>query len=104
MMEDGSLAYPGIVSSGGKMRFIGVAGGVGTTSAVYRTNAVTLTNGVYYMRFLAQNLNEGRRYFGLGFFDGSSERALLGQGSLFSTWTFNHVVVAGTNTLISTVD
>lgn len=106
--EDGSLTYPGLTSTGGKMHFTGVPS-TGTTTTTYRDlDTVLFSGGTYYFRFLAQNLNEGRRYFGLGLFNGSSERALLGQGSTFGNWTLNHVNgitnASYTNVLVSTVD
>jgi hypothetical protein len=104
--ESGSLTYPGIVSTGEKMRFTGVAA-TGSTTVSYRDLETALDNGTYYIRFLAQNLNEGRRHFGLGLF-GSAERALLGQGSTYGSWTLNHVNgitnASYTNMLVSAVD
>lgn len=103
--EDGSLTYPGLVSSGGKMHCSDTSG-LTTATVTYRTNAVPFTNGVVYARCLAQRLNNERRYFGLSFFNDKTEKMLLGQGSGFSTWTLNHVVITnnlGTNTLVSTV-
>jgi hypothetical protein len=105
LTEDGSLTYPGLVSSGGKMHFTDTSG-LTTATVTYRTNAVSFTNGVVYARCLAQRLNNELRYFGLSFFNGKTERMLLGQGSGFSTWTLNHVVITnalGTNTLVSSV-
>lgn len=105
--ENGSLTWPGIVSGGGKMHFTGVPL-TGTTTVSYRNPAVPMSNGTFYIRFLSQNLNEGRRYFGLGLFNGGTERALLGQGSGYPYWTLNHVDgvtnALYTNILVSAVD
>ncbi len=105
--EDGLLTYPGVVSTGGKMHFIHL-GASGTTTTTYRQLGEALTSGTHYLRFLAQNLDEGRRYFGLGLFNGGTERALLGQASGFGNWTLNHVAgitnASYTNMLVSTVD
>jgi hypothetical protein len=103
-----SLTYPGILSSGGKMHFEGVPL-TGTTSVVsYRSPTNALTTGTHYIRFIGQNLNEGRRYFGLGLFDAGTERALLGQASGSEYWTLNRVDgvtnAMFTNMLVSAVD
>lgn len=104
LIEDGSLTYPGLVVSGAKMHFTGLAG-TGTSTSCFRTNATPLTNGTYYVRLLAQNLNEGRRFFGLALFSGGTERMLVGQGSTYENWTINHVAgVSTNNTLQSGVD
>lgn len=106
LAETGSLTWPGIVSGGGKMHFTGVPL-TGTTTVSYRNPAVAMSNGTFYIWFLSQNLNEGRRYFGLGLFNGGTERALLGQGSGYPNWTLNHVSVTNalyTNILVSAVD
>lgn len=105
--DAGSLTYPGIVSTGGKMSFTGVGGGTGTSTNTFRILAAPLTEGTtHYIHILAQNLNEGRRFFGVAFFDGSTERILLGQASTSPNWTINHVdgFPATNNTLDSTVD
>lgn len=104
--ESGSLTYPGIVSTGEKMHCTGISG-TGKTTTTYRDLESALTNGTHYIRYLAQNLNEGRRYFGLGLFNNTSERALLGQGSTYESWTLNHVIFTNasyTNILVSPVD
>ena len=88
--EDGTLTYPGIVSAGGKMRFTGVPL-TGTTTTSYRGPTNAVSSGTHYFRCMAQNLNNSRRYFGLGLFSGATEKALLGQGSGYETWTLNHV-------------
>ena len=105
-VQNASMTYPGIPSSGGKMHFGGVPL-TGTTCASYRYLTNGLSSGTYYFRFLGQNLNDSRRYFGLGLF-GAAERALLGQGSGFEYWTLNHVDgitnAMYTNVLVSAVD
>lgn len=102
--EEGSLTYPGLVSTGGKLHFTGIAA-TGTSTSAYRTNATALTLGTHWVRLLARNLNSGRRFFGLALFSGSSERLLLGQGSTYANWTINHVAgVSTNNTLQSSVD
>ncbi len=107
VVDAGSLTYPGVGSTGGKMHFTGVAA-TGTTTTTYRDLAEVMASGTYYIGYLAQNLNEGRRYFGLGLFNNTTERALLGQGSTYSNWSLNHVNgitnASYTNVLVSTVD
>jgi hypothetical protein len=105
---NGSLSYPGINSSGGKLYFVNPNDTAATTTVEYRQLASPIITGTTtYFRLLAQNLNGGHRYFGLSTFDGpSTERILIGQGSTYGTWTVNRVVVTnalGTNTLVSTV-
>jgi hypothetical protein len=91
LAENGSLTYPGLVSSGGRMVFTGIPA-TGTSTNTFRILGTPLTEGsTTYLSFLGQNLNEGRRFFGLGLFDGATERMLFGQGSLFGNWTANHV-------------
>lgn len=104
LIESGSLTYPGIVSSGGKMHLTGVAGSTVSVTS-FRTNAAPLTNGTHYLRFMAQNLNGSYRYFGVALLNGSTEMMLVGQGSGHGSWTANRITNApnNTNILISAV-
>lgn len=101
--EAGSLTWPGIVSTGGKMSFIGIPA-TGTSTNTLRTLATPLSEGTtHYIRCLAQNLNEGRRFFGVALYN-TAEQMLLGQASTASTWTINHIPSLPSNVLDSTVD
>jgi hypothetical protein len=91
IVEDGSLTYPGIVSTGGKMHFTGIPA-TGTSTNSFRVLATPLTEGTtHYVRVLAQNLNDGLRFFGVALFEGTTERTLVGQASTSPNWTINHV-------------
>ena len=101
--EAGSLTYPGIASTGGKMRFTGVPL-TGTTTALYRDLTYPLATGSVYVSCLAQNLNDGRRYFGVSLYSGGTEKTLLGQASGNTNWTVNRVLGITNNVAVSTVD
>ncbi len=93
--ETGSLTYPGIISSGGKMYFSGLPDVTGTTTVVNRLTdpaVIQITNGTTtYVSFLAQNLNGAKRYFGMTLHDNGTERMLIGQGSGYTNWTINNI-------------
>ena len=101
--EAGSLIYPGIAAAGGKRRFTGVPL-TGSTTVLYRDLAYPLTNGTAYVSCLAQNLNHGRRYFGVSLFSGGTEKTLLGEASGYTNWTVNRVLGITNNTAVSPVD
>lgn len=90
LVEEFSLATPGVATAGGKLHFTGIPA-TGTSTNVFRTFAAPWTTGdTYYISIAAQNLNDGQRFFGLALFN-TTEQTLIGQGSTFSNWTLNHV-------------
>lgn len=102
-----SLTYPGINASGYSALLTPVTT---ATWTIFRNLTQGLSNGVFYVGFLAQKLsaNVPSRYFGVALFTNDVEMMLIGQGSGFSNWTANRVVVpleggGTTNTLESSV-
>ena len=102
-----NLTYPGVDTAGNSALLSPVTA---STWTYFRSLEQGLSNGVYYIGFLAQKIsaNEPSRYFGLGLFTNGVEMALIGQGSGFANWNVNRVVVpvgggGTTNTLESSV-
>jgi hypothetical protein len=102
----GSLAYPGVAGQGNKM-YSDAANGSGTNSFLYRDFRDPMIDGnTYYLSFLAQNLNEGRQYFGLSLYSYYGEEMLIGQSSYSPNWTVNRLagLDSSVGVLVSKVD
>jgi hypothetical protein len=102
----GSIAYPGVASQGNKM-YLDAANGSGTNTFLYRSFSEALIDGnTYYISFRAQNLNEGRGYFGLSLYSDEGEEMLIGQSSYSPNWTVNRLagLDSSVGVLVSNVD
>ncbi|MES2475285.1 MAG: putative Ig domain-containing protein [Verrucomicrobiota bacterium] len=87
----GSLNYPALPVQGNKM-FSDATNGSGINSFLYREFSEPLIDGnTYYISFVAQNLNEGRQYFGLSLYTEYEEAILIGQASYSPNWTVNRI-------------
>lgn len=90
LVEEFSLTAPGVMTAGGKLHFTGIPV-TGTSTNVFRTFAAPWATGdTYYISIIAQNLNDGARFFGLALFN-TTEQMLIGQSSTFTNWTVNHI-------------
>jgi len=90
LIEEFSLIAPGVATAGGKLHFTGIPA-TGTSTNVFRNfTAPWATGDTYYISIVAQNLNDGQRFFGLALFN-TTEQMLIGQGSTFTNWTVNHI-------------
>ncbi|MEO7101277.1 MAG: putative Ig domain-containing protein [Luteolibacter sp.] len=102
----GSLSYPAASVSGNKMFFEGTPGS-GINTYLFRQLSAPLIEGhTYYISFLAQNLNEGRQFFGLSLYTDSGEELLIGQSSYSPNWTVNRLsgLDSTVGVLVSNVD
>ncbi len=91
--EAGSLIYPLLPDSGGKIQVLQDATN-NQSRRSFRNLQVPLTDGTHYIRFKARQTNTSinHRYFGLALFTaGGVEKCLIGSGTGFPVWTVNRV-------------